>query len=352
MNTLLRIILCPFSLIYGLITALRNHLFDIGYKKSFRFDTPVIGVGNLSVGGNGKTPMVEYLLVLLKQKYQVATLSRGYGRNTKGFRLATSAENAGTLGDEPYQIFTKFHKQVTVAVGEERALAIPVILQERPETEVIVLDDAFQHRSVRPHLNILVTDFSRPFFRDYILPAGRLREYRKGASRAQLIVVTKCPQQLDPTTQNQYLQRIARYAPQAKIYFSSMEVQPIQPLFDQTTTPRTTGGLILVSGIANPTSLELLVPDHQKIIKHLRYADHHRYRLADIEKIRMEFSAHTDADAIILTTEKDRVKLQEFREHLIDLPIYYLPIRVRLLNGSESFDQEILNNLESVDSEL
>jgi len=352
MITLLRIILWPFSLIYGLITALRNHLYDIGYKKSFKFDTPVIGVGNLSVGGNGKTPLVEYLLVLLKQKYQVATLSRGYGRNTKGFRLATSGENAGTLGDEPYQIFAKFDKQVTVAVGEERVLAIPVILQERPETEVIVLDDAFQHRAVRPHLNILVTDFNRPFFGDYILPAGRLREYRRGAARAQLIVVTKCPLQLDPTTQNQYVQRIARYAPQAKIYFSRMQVQPIQPLFDQPTTPSTIGGLILVSGIASPSSLEMLVPDHQKIIKHLHYADHHRYRLADIEKIRMEFSAHRDAGAIILTTEKDMVKLREFRKHLIDLPIYYLPIRVRLLNGSKSFDREILNNLESVDSKL
>ncbi len=352
MITLLRIILWPFSLIYGWITALRNHLYDIGYKKSFKFDTPVIGVGNLSVGGNGKTPLVEYLLELLQEKHQVATLSRGYGRNTKGFRLATSDENAGTLGDEPFQIFVKFHQQVTVAVGEERALAIPVILQERPETEVIVLDDAFQHRSVRPHLNILVTDFNRPFFKDFILPAGRLREYRKGASRAQLIVVTKCPQQLDPATQNLYLQKIARYAPQAKIYFSRMEVQPIQPLFEQTITPNITGGLILVSGIANPTSLEMLVPNHQRIIKHLRYADHHRYRMADVEKIRIEFSALTDAGAIILTTEKDMVKLRDFREQLIDLPIYYLPIRVRLLNGSESFDQEILNNLESVDSEL
>jgi tetraacyldisaccharide 4'-kinase len=179
--------------VYDGITALRNTLYDRSYKPSTRFALPVISVGNLAVGGTGKTPMVEYLIRLLAPEFQLATLSRGYGRKTKGFRIAGAADTAATLGDEPYQLYKKFSPQVEVTVGEERAYAIPMILQERETIQAIILDDAFQHRSVTPGFSILLTEYGNPFFNDYVLPVGRLREAKSGADRADMVVVTKCP---------------------------------------------------------------------------------------------------------------------------------------------------------------
>ena len=190
---LLRILLFPFSWLYYLITQIRNRLYDRGLKPSVKFELPVICVGNLTVGGTGKTPMIEHLIRLLQNRFKVATLSRGYGRATKGIRIAGPSENASTIGDEPFQFYTKFGKRITVAVGEERALAIPTILQECSDTQIILLDDGFQHRKVSPGFSILLTDYHRPFYNDFLLPSGRLRESRWGAERADVIVVTKCP---------------------------------------------------------------------------------------------------------------------------------------------------------------
>src|SRR4051812_38727618 len=189
---IVRLLLYPFAVLYNLVTRLRNHLYDIGHKPAFQFETPVITIGNLNVGGSGKTPMVEYLVELLKKDFKVATLSRGYRRETKGYRTATDSDTVRHIGDEPMQLFRKFGKDINVIVGEDRVFAIPNILHDFPETNVILLDDALQHRSVRARLSILVTEYSHPFYNDFVLPFGRLREARRGASRSDIVVVTKC----------------------------------------------------------------------------------------------------------------------------------------------------------------
>ena len=335
-----------------MIMGLRNHLYDIGYKKSFKFQIPVIAVGNLSLGGNGKTPMVEYIIELLKDHYSLATLSRGYSRKTRGFRLAGDQDDATTLGDEPFQIMGKYGQHVAVAVGEQRALAIPSIMQERPQTEVIILDDAFQHRTVQPHLNILVTDFNRPFFKDWVLPAGRLREFRKGAKRAQLVIVTKCPAEVAPAVEESYLDSIKKYAPEARIFFSTMEAQDPQPIYSNTPNWARQPGMLLISGIAFGDTFEKVVEELGLIMAHIQYGDHHRYSQRDLDRIRKEYNALKSEHKIILTTEKDMVKLKAREQEIGDLPIYYLPIKVRLLKGAEEFQEYLLNALESVDSEL
>jgi tetraacyldisaccharide 4'-kinase len=192
----LRILLLPVAWLYEGITRLRNWLYDKGYKKSTSFPLPVISVGNLTVGGTGKTPHVEYLVRLLKDQRQLVTLSRGYGRQTKGFLIADEQANAATIGDEPMQFYQKFGHQIKVAVGEKRVPAIEQILRLYPKTEIILLDDAFQHRAVRPCFSILLSDYHRPFYTDFVLPAGRLRESRKGAGRADAVIFSKCPQNL------------------------------------------------------------------------------------------------------------------------------------------------------------
>jgi tetraacyldisaccharide 4'-kinase len=221
MSFLLRILLFPITIIYWMVTALRNHLFDINYSRSFQFEPHVINIGNLSVGGSGKTPTVEYLIRLLKDKYVLATLSRGYRRTTKGFRLADQNDNYLSIGDEPFQYYSKFGHQVSVAVGEDRALAIPSILLERDNTQVILLDDAYQHRTVKPDLNILLTEFKKPFTSDYVLPSGRLRESRNGARRADIVLVTKCPEYVDASVQERLAQEIRKYSgPEVPVFFT------------------------------------------------------------------------------------------------------------------------------------
>lgn len=205
----------PFSILYKLVMQFRNHLYDIEYKAVFHFNTKVISVGNLSMGGTGKTPFVEYILRFLIEKgysNKVATLSRGYGRKTKGFRIANNEDSPKTVGDEPFQIYQKFRNEAVVSVGEDRVLAIPSIIYEHPENEIIVLDDAYQHRSVKPNFSILLTDFSSLFYDDYVLPSGTLRESRKGAKRADVVIVTKCPLDLGKTEQEKIKERIEKYS--------------------------------------------------------------------------------------------------------------------------------------------
>ena len=203
-------LLYPFTLLYGTITDFRNHLYNMGQRPSIQFDTNVINVGNLTVGGTGKTPHVEYLIRLLHSQYKVATLSRGYGRKTKGFILANDEATAESIGDEPLQFYKKFKNECVVSVGEERALAIPHILTEHPETQVVLLDDAYQHRAVTPSFNILLTDYNRLFYQDYPFPSGRLRERRKGAKRANAVIVTKCPDDLSSSAQQAIEQQIRK----------------------------------------------------------------------------------------------------------------------------------------------
>lgn len=339
----LEIVLYPFSILYDLATRVRNYLFDIGYKRSFRFETNVISVGNLTVGGTGKTPMIEYIVRLLQDEYQLATLSRGYGRRTRGFRIAGAEDSARTVGDEPYQFYNKFEK-VTVTVGEQRAVAIPFILAERPDTKVILLDDAYQHRYVDPNVNILLTDYNRPFFNDSLLPAGRLREARKGAKRADVVVVTKCPTDLYKQGMDRYIQGIRVFNSEAEIFFSCIKYDHPKPVYNENTWQK---NVVLFSGIAQDEKLKEYIGDHFNLLDSIKFADHHTYSDGDLMKIKSLFDAQSVDNKCILTTEKDMVKLigDGIPDYFRSLPLFYLPIEFSFINDGKRFDEIILNSI-------
>lgn len=342
----IRILLFPFTLVYDAITRFRNHLFNIGNKPSFQFETNVIGVGNLSVGGTGKTPMVEYLIRLLT-KYEVTTLSRGYGRKTKGFRIAEISDSPNSIGDEPFQIFKKF-KNIHVTVGEERALAIPEILHQFPKNEIIVLDDAFQHRYVKPNLNILLTDFNKPFFNDYVLPTGKLREARKGAQRADVVVITKCPIYLDNKKKQDYVREVSNYKGNDKnIFFSTISYDKPLAVNHEIELQN---NILLFSGIASNHSLKAFVSENYNLLETISFPDHHRYTITDLKKIINSYKQKSrDNNCSIMTTEKDMVKLNapEFKECIKEIPLFYLPIKTTFLENGEIFDKEVLNSIQT-----
>jgi len=336
---LLRVLLLPFSWLYALVMAVRNKLYDLNLKKTHRFPVPVLGVGNLSVGGTGKTPHVEYLVRLLGAQYRVATLSRGYGRQTKGFRLADDTATAATLGDEPCQLYRKFAPAVTVAVGERRAEAIPAILRAHPGTDVVILDDAYQHRSVTPDLSVLLTDYSRPFFRDHVLPAGRLREARSGAGRAHAVIVTKCPNDLDAAQRQAITAAVRRYArPEVPVFFTGIGYgAPVAFGRERAFHP----DVVLVSGLANPAPLESYARGQFQLRAHLAFRDHHRYGEADLR--RMEQTLAGTGGRTLLVTEKDYVKLVSpaFAGFTERLPFFYLPMEIFFLDGGGRFDEMV-----------
>lgn len=325
-------LLYPFAILYAAVTSVRNYFYDRGLKPQAEFDLPVISVGNLTVGGTGKTPMVEYLLRLLKNDYKVATLSRGYGRDTKGFRMASASDTPSTLGDEPFQFYRKFAPEVKVAVGEERALAIPMIIQEC-DAEVILLDDAYQHRRVNPSFSILLTDYNRPFYLDHVLPAGRLRETRAGAARADVVVVTKCPTDLSQAEEDEIRKKIAAYA-RTPVFFVTLDYGDPVPFGKPAPIMK---NVFLVTGIARPEPLEQYVTGKYGLTRHLAFPDHRDYDAADLKKIQ-QLSVEKPGTAI-LTTEKDMVKLQV--PQMASCPIYYLPIAVRFLKEGNVFDEMI-----------
>ncbi len=343
--SVLSVLLFPFAVIFRIATGIRNHLYSIGHRRSFQFEVPVVNVGNLNIGGSGKTPTIEYLVRLLKKEHAIAILSRGYGRRTRGLRFATSGDNASTLGDEPFQFYRNFNKEVKVVVGEDRAFAIPNILQEYPDTSLILLDDAYQHRSVNPHLNILLTDFEKPFYADYLLPMGRLREGRKGAKRADIIIVTKCRELIDKETQMNVKKEIGRYAGNKPVFFSFIRYGNPQP-FQQTNVP-ITSQVVLLSGIAKPQPLEDFVCANFVMIKHFKFKDHHLYTIKDIVQLKNFINSQTEKPSI-LTTEKDMVRLLDpkFSELLLDLNCFFLPIEMDFVENGVEFDIIVRNAVE------
>jgi tetraacyldisaccharide 4'-kinase len=339
----LKLLLYPFAVLYDLITRVRNYLFDIGHKRSFEFDTNVIGVGNLSVGGAGKTPMVEYLVRLLKANYSLATLSRGYKRETSGFRFAGASDSARTLGDEPFQLYRKFGEEVRVVVAEDRAFAIPNILQESPTTDIIILDDAFQHRSVKPQLMILVTDSSRPFFADYVVPYGRLREARIGARRADLVVITKCEDSIDDRSEKLLVSKVQKFAGAKPVFFTSIQYQlPVS--FGNSKNIESC--VVLVTGIAETGALRDYCSSHYKVLRHFEFEDHHRFTVSELKEIESFCQGLADSYSII-TTEKDMVRLMEpsWRSWLDRMPWFYLPIEQVFLKDGLKFDELVLASL-------
>lgn len=337
-----KVLLLPLAWLYHGITAIRNHLFDIGYKKSFEFDRAVVSVGNLNVGGSGKTPLVEYLIERFSLPYHTVTLSRGYGRKSRGFRMAGATDDATTLGDEPFQLYQKYKDKIGVAVGEERAFAIPMILHELPETDVILLDDAFQHRTVKPTFSILVGDFSNPFFEDYLLPYGRLRESRSGAKRADVVVITKCPLLLSGESMDDITKNVAKYCA-APVFFTSLAYKDVIPFYG---TGEIRKKVILVTGIAKGKPMREYVENRFEVVRHFDFPDHHFYSRTNIVEIEKEA---TQANASVLTTEKDYARLcsPKWKETMDMKNWFYLPVRsVFLKNGSE-FDRLVESVLKS-----
>lgn len=342
-----RYLLFPLSLVYGGIVWLRNWMFDKSIFKSAVFNFPIICVGNIATGGTGKTPMTEYLIRLLQNKYNTATLSRGYKRKTKGFAIADAATTALEIGDEPMQFHNKF-SNITVAVGEERLVAIPHLLQEKPGTEVIILDDAFQHRTVKAGLNIVLTAFNNLYTRDLMLPAGDLRDVKASMKRADIIIVTKCKAALTENEKKAITKEI-NPLPHQLVFFTEITYAAPYHLFNNpgvTIGPDT--NILLVCGIANPRPLKDYLAAKMNTYDMLRYPDHHIFDMDDLTDIKKQFEKIKSSNKIILTTEKDAVRLVKFEQELKDHPVYVLPIEHNFLFGeAPAFDKKITDFITS-----
>ena len=326
---LLRLFLSPFSLIYGISTLIRNKLFDFNFFSVYTIPKKSICIGNLSVGGTGKTPFVIYLTQMLINEQAIALLSRGYGRKTKGFKLVNQNDSVQLVGDEPLQYATKFNNQIHVAVCEKRAVGIQKIYELFPKTTLIILDDAFQHRAVRAGFNVLLTDFSKPFYEDSILPAGRLRESKKGKNRADCIIISKCPEHISDQTKAAFRTKIA--VAHENIFFSTIVYDELIPVTStHISNPKR---VLLVTGIANPKPL-LNHLTKKYIVEHISYRDHYAFTKEDIQTIHRKFNTFVEDDWIIITTEKDIMRLKNNIStwNLVDYPWYYQPISMQIDN--------------------
>ena len=315
----LRYILLPIVPIYYLVTWLRNRLYDLEIKKSSSYNFPVICVGNLSAGGTGKTPMIEYLINLLKDDYFIATLSRGYKRKTEGFQLANKDATAESIGDEPFQFYNKFKNDILVAVDTDRNNGIKQLRSIDNLPEIILLDDAFQHRKVKAGFNILLTTYSHPYFKDSVLPTGNLREPRNGAKRAHIIIVTKCPNDLSDTEKNTILQQVNPETNQ-HVFFSSISYSNTIISCETTKPIENLDDFTLVTGIANASPLVRFLNEKGLKFEHLNFKDHHEFSKQDILELNKR--------ALIVTTEKDFMRLKQY-ESLRD-KLFYLPISVMI----------------------
>ncbi len=335
-DILLRILLLPLAFLYGLGVALRDVLYRFGVLRSVKFNLPVISIGNISVGGTGKSPHIEYLTRWLDQYIEVAVLSRGYGRKTEGYRPVTIIDTAEMVGDEPLQFKRKF-PEVPVSVSESRALGVPELVRRYPQTQCVLLDDAFQHLAVTPGLNILLTEYNRPFTRDWLLPAGRLREWRAGYRRADIIVVTKCPDQLDADQRQAMLTEIDPF-PRQRLYFSRYTYgQPYrlsEPAQQRPLDLKT--DVLMVSAIANTEYLVQYLSKEIRSLETIEFADHHYFSETDVLDLQRRFETLGSTNKIILTTEKDAMRLELHMAALADLPIFVLPVQVAFCDNDEA----------------
>ncbi len=331
--------LYPFSLLYGIGSRIRNTLYAAGLKRSVKFRTPIINVGNLTVGGSGKSPMVMYLADYLSKNYRTGVLSRGYGRVTKGYAVVNYESNYKTVGDEAMQLFERFKNRFVIGVSEERVPGAQKLIEDM-DLDVLVLDDAFQHRKIKAGLNILMTDYNDPYFKDHLLPAGNLRESRSGAKRAQIIVVSKCPAELTEEKKQYYISRIKPQHYQ-KVFFSAIIYEEYVQGLEHRIPDNNLAyyDILLITGIANPKPLEQHLAKFSQKVKHLKFRDHHNFSDADVKNILAEYKKLGEYK-LILTTEKDYVRLKTF-DFLRDL-VYYWPIHV-MIENKEDFNQTILS---------
>ncbi len=336
MNSL-RKILFPFSILYGLITGARNYAFDKGILTSRTFDLPIIAVGNLSVGGTGKSPMIEYLIRLFSRELNLAVLSRGYGRSTKGFYLANDKICAREIGDEPFQFYHKF-PDIKVAVDEKRVNGVEQLIKTDPGLELILLDDAFQHRYVKAGFYIMLTAYDDLYINDFMLPAGNLRESRSGSRRAQVIIVSKCPHNLSIQKREAILKRIRPSADQ-QVFFSSIKyASSVMNETSSKSLDELSGSRVaLVTGIANSLPLENYLKSKAINFEHIKFSDHQAIEKKELDKILKVLDGFRDEQKIVITTEKDYVR--SFMD--IDLPVYYLPIETDILDDGEKFNEII-----------
>ena len=329
----MKVLLKILSYIYRMVITIRHLMFDSRILKSVQFSTPIICVGNITVGGTGKTPTAEMIIDTMKSDYKVALLSRGYGRRTKGYREVTLDSSYRDVGDEPLQIKLKF-PDVLVVVCEKRVDAIRRIEAEHPEINLIVMDDGFQHRYVDPRINVVMLDYTRPFYEDDFLPAGSLRDKLDSLYRAHYFIVTKCPREMQPLDQRMWRKELHRVAYQ-KIYFTRVVPTLAVPLFKTHNQLEYGNEVIVMSGIGNPKPFVKGVRKNYNVVANLVYPDHHVYTVEDIENIVSQIKQHPNA--MLLTTEKDAVKLRRSRRvpDIIRERLFYQPVKVEFLEGSD-----------------
>jgi tetraacyldisaccharide 4'-kinase len=346
------IFLYPLSLVYGLITGIRNFLYDTGLFPSKEFDLPVICVGNITVGGTGKTPHTEYLAGLLRRDFKVATLSRGYKRDTCDFRIASSSSPVSEIGDEPIQIFRKF-PDVLVTVDRNRVHGVEKILEEKPDTDVIIMDDGFQHRRITPGFSILLSDFERLFVRDSMMPFGNLRERKENMRRADIILITKSPRDMSPIQRRLIVKEVAK-APYQNLYFTSFAYKTPVHIFDSNDNDITSSeawipqnsGIVLITGIANPQPLKDYLQMKCSEIIHLAFPDHYNFNEKDIQSISDAYDELKSPVRYLFTTEKDAVRLREFTNiaEPIRSALFYIPVDIHFLNDDkDEFDNLIVD---------
>lgn len=338
------LLLYPISKIYGVVMAVRNKMFDYGILKQQEFDIPIVVVGNIAMGGTGKTPHVEYIVESLLGKYNIGVLSRGYRRATKGFVLASPQSRPEDIGDESYQIYRKFGPDITVAVCEKRADGIRQMREINPALNMIILDDAFQHRYVKPSVSVILTEYNRPVFNDKILPYGRLRESARALNRADMVVVTKCPIDMKPMHYRLFEENLKLF-PFQKLYFSRYNYGHLVPIFPDEATDiptldslRPDNSVLVITGVANPKPFVRFLRRNKAKVKLKRFTDHHNFTASDMEEIARLFDELPSANKFIVTTEKDAVRIlnNPYFPHRLKKSIFYVPIKVEFIDRGDA----------------
>lgn len=347
-----RYLLFPIAWIYGSVAALRRALYRWGFCLSYKSEIPTIGIGNLSVGGTGKTPHAEYLIRLLSEKYSIATLSRGYRRKTKGFVLANDLAEAelsvDSIGDEPLQFYTKFPR-IKVAVAEQRKMGLQQLQKRFPELQCVILDDCYQHLQVSPKCRILLTEYNQPYCDDFPVPMGRLREFKSAAQWADLVIVTKAPAEL-PLAQKEMWRQKLNLQERQPLFFTTMKYgqwQPLTPVALEKKLDSTTE-VVLLTAIAHPKPLCDYLKSKCKIIKHFQYPDHHYFSDKEIENIYNQYFINQSKNRVLLTTEKDSMRLlyYEVGKYVNQMPLFSIPIEAEFVfDEKEKFDKTIVTYL-------
>ncbi|BAX79814.1 tetraacyldisaccharide 4'-kinase [Labilibaculum antarcticum] len=353
LSPILKSLLFPFSLLYGMVVSVRNILFDFNILPITEFKIPIISVGNITVGGTGKTPHIEYLITLLNDDYKIATLSRGYKRKSKGYLLADETSTSNQIGDEPMQIKRKF-PDILVSVDNKRVNGVKNLLKSEHgnDLDAVLLDDAFQHRSIKAGLSILLIDYNRPITRDYIMPYGRLRESASEKDRANIIIVSKSPRNMTPIDRRIIVKELD-LLPFQSLYFTTLDYGNLEPVFKNDAIniinedwAKENFSILLVTGIANPKPLKEYLENFSDVVEEVQFSDHYSFQIKDLNLIQSKFEKLEGENKIIVTTEKDATRFfdMEINQESIKEHLFYIPLRIKFLNEDKSkFDVQIMN---------